>query len=125
MPDSIADQLDELAEIRAAADVTRQDYETRREEILKVVRAELEALEAEYQPLLTAAQERTGALETEIKQAVLQQGASVKGRRVQAVYVRGRVSWDNARLDQYAAAHPEVREFRKEGKPSVSLRLVE
>jgi len=41
----IATKLDELAEIKAAADVTRLDYEAKRAEILKAVQAELDALD--------------------------------------------------------------------------------
>ena len=125
MPEPIRAKLDEFAEVKSAAELTRLDYEARRSEVLKAVQAELEALEAEFQPLLEAAQGRAKVLEAEIKQEVLQHGASVKGGRFYAVYTRGRVSWDSARLDKYAAAHPEVRQFRKEGQPSVSLRVVE
>ena len=123
--ENVIAKLDQLAEIKAAAEVTRLDYEAKRAEILRAVQAELDALEAEFQPLLDAAQNRAEALEAEIKQDVLAHGASVKGRQFYAVYNRGRVSWDTARLDRFAAAHPEVKEFRKEGQPSVSLRLVE
>lgn len=64
------------------------------------------------------------ALEVEIKKDVLTHGASVKGRRSYAVFSRGRVSWATDRLDAYATTHLEVVEFRKQGEPSVSLRMV-
>jgi len=48
----------------------------------------------------------------------------VKGRELEAVYVKGRISWDNKALDGYAAAHPEIGAFRKQGDPSVSIRGV-
>jgi hypothetical protein len=118
----IAAKLDELTEIQAAAAVTRLDYEAKRAEILKAVQAELDALEAEYKPLMDAAAERTAALEAEIKQAVLRHGHSVKGSQLHAVYYRGRVTWDTKSLDQYAGAHPEILGFRKEGEPSIQLR---
>lgn len=117
-------RLEELAEVRAAAETTRLDYEARREEILRAVQAELEALQAEYEPLLESAQARAAALEAEVKEAVLAFGASVKGSAYQAVYVRGRVTWDNQKLDRYAQAHPEILAYRREGDPSVSLRTV-
>ncbi|MCC7361977.1 MAG: hypothetical protein IT317_21005 [Anaerolineales bacterium] len=120
----IAAKLDELTELRAAAEITRLDYEAKREQILQVVQAELEALETEYAPLLEAAAARAETLEAEIKADVLAAGASVKGGGLQAVYVRGRVSWDTAALDDYAANHPEVQGFRRQGAPSVSLRTL-
>ena len=118
----IAAKLDELAEIKAAVDVTRLDYEAKRAEILKAVQAELEALEAEYTPLLEASAARASALEAEIKQDVLRHGDSVKGGRLHAVYYQGRITWDTKSLDKYAAAHPEVLKFRKQSEPSIQLR---
>ncbi len=117
-------KLEEIAEVRAAADVTRMDYEAKREEILKAVKAELDALEAEYEPLLASANQRVAALETEVKRDVIEYGASVKASKLHAVYARGRISWDNKGMDGYAVAHPEILTFRKEGEPSVSLRVV-
>jgi hypothetical protein len=122
--DAIVAKLDELAELRAAAEVTRLDYEAKRAEILKAVQAELDALADEYEPLLAAAAERADALEAEIRGDVLAAGGSVRGGQLQAVYVRGRVSWDTAALDAYAEQHPEVQDYRRQGEPSVSLRQV-
>lgn len=122
--DGIAAKLDELADVRAAVDATRIDYEIKRTEILKAVQTELDALDAEYQPLLESSQARITALETEIKSAVLYYGASVKGSRLYAVYYRGRVTWDREELDRYAGSHPEILKYRKEGEPGVSLRAV-
>lgn len=120
----ILGKLDELAEVKAAETVTRLDYEAKRNEILKAVLAELQALDSEYDPLFESAQNRAAALEEEIRQLTLQHGASVKGRQFQAVYNRGRITWDNAALDQYAAHHPEILAHRREGEPSISLRGV-
>lgn len=122
--DAIVAKLEELAELRAAADLTRADYDEQRAAILRAVQAELDALEAEYAPLFATAEERAAALEAEIRAAVLANGASVRGSRVQAVYLRGRTTWDTARLDAYAEDHPEVRDFKRQGAPSVSLRVL-
>jgi len=117
-------KLDQLSEIKAATEVTRLDYEAKRVEIMKAVQAQLDDLAAEFEPLLNSAEERATALEAEIRQDVLAHGASVKGRRLYAVFSRGRVSWDTDRLDVYASTHPEVIEFRTQGQPSVSVRVV-
>lgn len=122
--DDIKARLDELADIQAAVDVARLDYEAKRSAILATVQAELDALDAEYEPLFDASQQRIATLTDEIKSLVLTHGASVKSDRLQAVYTRGRVTWDTASLDRYAASHPEVVQFRKQGEPSVSLRVV-
>ncbi len=124
MDNDIIAKLDELDAIRTAADVTRVDYEAKRAEILKKVQAELDALDEEFKPLLNVSDLRVAELEDEIKQAVLKLGATVKGARVQAVYYKGRISWDSEKLDRYAAAHPEVMQYRKQGEPSIQLRVM-
>lgn len=121
---TIKAKIEELTQVRAAADVTRLDYEQKRAEILKAVQEELNALDAEYNPLLEIANSRATTLEAELRQEVLQFGATVKGSKLSFTYSRGRVSWDTKELDQYALTHPEVVAFRKEGAPSVSLRNV-
>jgi len=120
---TIIEQLQQLAELRAAEQVTRADYEQRRAEILKAVQAELDALAAEYEPLLETAGERIAALQDDIKAAVAEAGQSVRHGIIQAVYARGRTTWDTKGLDAYAEEHPEVQAFRREGKPSVSIRM--
>jgi hypothetical protein len=120
--DPIAARLEELTELQAAADLTRQDLDAKRAEILRSVQAELDALDAEYGPLLAAAEARIEALKEEIKDEVLEHGASVRGGRFQAVFSRGRITWDTHGLEAYAEEHPEVNDFRREGAPSVSLR---
>lgn len=120
----IASKLEELAEVRAAIQITQIDYEAKREEILKTIQAELEALAAEYDPLLASANDRATVLEAEIKSDVITHGLTVKASSLQAVYARGRISWDNKGLDNFAADHPEILKFRKMGEPSVSLRGV-
>ncbi len=118
----IAGKLNRLADLQAAVDLTRMDYEAKRAAILKTVQTELDALEAEYDPLLEAAQRNAAALEAEIKNDVLLGGESVVTDVYQALYVKGRVTWDTDGIDRYAVAHPEVLKFRKQGNPSVALR---
>lgn len=123
MSDIIA-KLDELSEIQAAIDVARVDYEAKRAEILRTIQAELDALDAEFEPLFEASRQRSAVLTDEIKQAVVQAGVSVKGAHLHAVYTKGRVTWDTKGLDKFALAHPEVSAYRKQGEPSVALRNV-
>ena len=119
---TIVAKLNELSDVQSALAVARVDYEAQRAEILKTVQAELDALAAEFQPLIDVSEERIAALSEEIKQEVTRHGASVKGAHLHAVYSKGRVTWDNTGLDRYAVEHPEVVSFRKQGQPTVSLR---
>ena len=120
----ITAKLDELADIQTAAETTHADFENKRSQIVKSVQAELDALDAEYKPLIESTETRIAALETEIKDAVINQGESVKGGRISAIYAKGRVTWDQKELDRYADSHPEIMPYRKVGQPSVSLRAL-
>jgi hypothetical protein len=121
----IADKLERLTNLEAAADLTRMDYEKKRAGIMKQIQADLDALEMEYQPLIEAAEKNIEALTVEIKNEVLLHGDSVQGGKFRATYVKGRISWDTRGMTKYAESHPDVLQFRKEGHPSVTLRVVE
>ena len=120
----VVEKLERFSNLRHAAEFTRLDYETKRKEILLQIQPELDALDAEYKPVLEAAEENIAALENEIKTEVLLYGASISGGMYRACYTQGRVSWDNDGMARYADSHPEVLQFRKQGQPSVSLRVV-
>ena len=120
----VTEKLERLSNLRGAAEVARLNYEAKRAETLKQVQAELDALDLEYEPVLEAAQENIAALENEIKTDVLLYGESISGGMYRASYTQGRVSWDNDGMTKYAALHPDVLQFRKQGQPMVSLRVV-
>jgi len=121
----VSEKLFRLTNLQATTDLTRMDYEEKRAEILKNVQAKLDALNIEYKPLLESAEENIVMLTAEIKNDVLLHGDSVQGGAYRAMYVQGRASWDNAGMTKYAAAHPDVLKFRKQGQASVTLRAVE
>lgn len=120
----VASKLERLSSLRGAADLARLDYETKRAAILKQVQAELDALDLEYKPILDATEENIATLENEIKTDVLLYGESISGGSYRATFTRGRVSWDNEGISKYAESHPDVLQFRKQGQPIVTLRVV-
>jgi len=63
-------------------------------------------------------------VEAAIKADTLALGETVRGAAFQAVWNKGRQSWDAKGLTTYAEANPEILQFRKEGEPSVTLRRV-
>ena len=88
------------------------------------VRKALAANEARFAPELATVQLGRTVLESDIKTAVLAHGASVQSAGIQAVYISGRVSWNDDALLGYASTHAELMAFRTLGTPSVSLRTV-
>ena len=120
----VASRLERLSNLRAAADVARLEYESKRSAILAMVQADLDALELEYNPLLEGAEDNIRELEGQIRADVLMHGESVSGGTYRAVYSKGRVSWDTGGMERYARQHPDVLQYRREGQPSVSLRPI-
>jgi len=121
---AVADLLDQLAELRAAVASLNADRRAREVEILAAVQPELDALAAEYEPLVATATERAAGLETAIKAAVLHAGHTVKGQHYMAVYAAGRTSWDTKKLQGLALVHPEISACASKGDPTVSFRSV-
>lgn len=119
---TITELLNYLAELQATADLYRMKHEDMRAEIMAPVKQQLTDLDAEFAPMFEAVNEQIAATTEQVKAAVIANGASVKGAHLQAVYAKGRTSWDSRGLDGYAVAHPEINAFRSVGQPSVSIR---
>lgn len=119
------EKLNRLSDLQAQADVIRLRYQELRDGIMTPeIKAALAEVDAEEATTIEAVSAGIASLTDEIKQEVVASGASVKGSFLQAVWTKGRVSWDTKALDGYAAGHPEIVQFRKEGEPSVSIRTV-
>jgi hypothetical protein len=122
---NIVQKLDQLAEYQYQSDALNAAYEERRMLLIPPeIRSQLDELHVEHLGQSTAVQENIAKLTAEVKAEVVALGGTVKGARLQAVYAKGRVSWDTSKLDIYAKAYPEIAELRKEGEPSVSIRAV-
>lgn len=122
MSEKITNQLDQLANYMAQRDVlSLQKKELIDQVLTPEIKARLEEIEAEFAGKLEAVEANINALEEEIRQMALQHGASVRGTFLQVVWHKGRVSWDTRSLDEYAARHPEISAFRKQGEPYVSI----
>jgi hypothetical protein len=125
MMNEVVTKLDRLADLQAQADVIRMRFNDLRDGVMTPeIKQALADIDAEERTTLEAVNEGIGKLTADVKDDVVKAGASVKGKYLQAVWMKGRVSWDTKALDGYAAGHPEIAQFRKEGEPSVSIRGV-
>ena len=86
-------------------------------------KGKLNDIDVEFSDKTAALDENIAELKEEIKTDVINFGQSVKGEFAQAVYSKGRVSWDTKALDGFCKAHPILNDFRKVGEPSVSIRF--
>ena len=121
----IKQALDELANLRAASDAIALEKQALIDTILtQEIKEKIAEIDAEFAGKVEDVKEKADALEAEIRQAVIECGATVKGTFLQALWVKGRVSWDGKSLEGYMAAHPEIAAFRKQGEPSCTIRTV-
>jgi uncharacterized protein YifE (UPF0438 family) len=112
-----------LKSARAHASEVEADYLAARQVVLAAVREQLDAVDATFAEQLQAANEGSSAAEKAARELVLKLGRSVGIAGIKAVYSSPRVTWDTAKLTAFAETHPEVKEFRKVSKPSVSMRF--
>lgn len=93
---------------------------------LQAVRATIEvergALVAKRDGLMAALDETIAATEAAVRGRVLTLGTSVKGASLQAVYSKGKMSWDSKFLQGYAIAVPDILKACEVGEPSVAIK---
>ncbi len=119
--DHILHLLDQLAALHATYD---QTLAAKTAAVPAWLRKRVAACEAPYIDTLSQQGDAIERVEADVRAAVLEHGASVKGQALHAVFLAGRATWNDASLQGYATVHPELLAFRSLGKPSVSLRKV-
>jgi hypothetical protein len=125
MTSKIESMLDRLAEMRAAIDAINLRFDDLRDKVLTPEqKQELADIEAERATTIEAATSGTATIEAEISEEVKALQKTVKGAHLMAVYSKPAVTWDTKALTGYAAAHPEIEQFRKVGNPRVSIRNI-
>ena len=122
---TIAHQLNALAELQSVRDLLKLDKQAAIDTVLTPeIKTRLNDIDYEFEDKFSALDTEEAALTEAIKAAVADFGKTVKGARLQAIWQKGRVSWNTDALDGFALDRPELFAFRNEGKPSVSLRVV-
>jgi len=125
METQIRDALNALDELRCAAVLVGLNKQQAIDLVLTPeIKREIEGIEAEFADNLATANERIGNLEADVKRMCVAHGATVRGARLQAVWSKPRVSWNDAALNGYALGHPELLAFRTTSGPSVSIRSI-
>ncbi|HSR48346.1 MAG TPA: hypothetical protein VLL77_10235 [Anaerolineales bacterium] len=120
---AIGEKLKRLETFYAQRDALEGEKQALVDQVLSPeVKKRLDEIDAEVAAKAEAVEANIAGLEAEIKADVLAHGESVKGEGVQAVWSKGRMTWDSKGLASYSESHPEILEFQKTGEPSVSLR---
>jgi len=120
---SIAEKLERLAGLHAELDgLEAQKQKLIDQAVPADVRERLKDIETEFAQKEQAASANIESLEAEIKAETIAVGESVRASGLQAVWNKGRLTWDSKGLTSYSESHPEILQFRKEGEPSVTIR---
>ena len=109
------DRCDQLALLQA-------EYARRVDVVMAAIKDELDALDAELKPILDSANMSKAEIEAELKEAVLIDGATIKGARMMAVWAKGRETVEMSAIKGFAAAYPEIKDLIKVGQPTVTIR---
>ena len=122
---SVIQGLDALAEARSElAGFSQELTELLESTIPEDIRAKQAEIREELAPKIERAQELATGLEASIKEQVVWVGETVSGGFLQAVFNKGRQSWDSKSLKAYAKNNPEILDFYKQGDPYVSIKNV-
>ena len=121
----IEKKLDALAELYAQRDLAMLEKQRLIDDLYTAeLKKQIADIEAEFAGKTDGVSANIAALEEEVKTDVKAHGSSVKGKFLNAVFTKGRVTWETKGLEGLMVAVPQLAQFRKEGEPSVSLRKV-
>lgn len=119
----IYEKIEKYSDFVFGIDAINQQKQELIDEILTPeIKEKIAEIDAEFNQKIDTINQEKQALESEIKQEVLAAGRSIKGTFHSFVWSKPRVSWDTKALEGYAAAHPEIQQFKIVGEPSVSVR---
>jgi len=143
IPEEIKQALEAIDQQRRKVEEARQQNEKYLNGVMASKREQIEAqtqaltkgvydevaqrrrdIEAEFSGKTEDVDTNIKALEAEIKAEVVAGKKTVKGKFFQAVYVKGRVTWNTDKMEAWMNDHPFLAAARKEGEPSVTLRKV-
>ena len=119
------EKLNKISELQAAQDAALLRKAEKLAELEAQIPAEIRVAMRAADDAAAEVAERTSReieeLKAEVKADVIAASLTVKGDFLEARFVKGRVTWDSAKLEGFAASHPEILPFRKQGDPSVSF----
>ena len=89
------------------------------------IRGEIERLQQELRDITSSEKySELKTLESDIKQLVLKEMKTAQSACFQFIYKKGASRWDGKKLMEFSSTHPGILEYKKTGKPSVSVKKV-
>lgn len=117
------EKLNQLSELRYVLSGIEVDKQKMIDSILTPeIRQQIKDIEDEFAPEFEKAQEAISKLELNIKADVLENRSTIQGNKLEAVFCKGRVSWDTKGLDEAIKILPQLEQYRNEGLAYVTIR---
>lgn len=121
--DRLKDKLDKMAKIQEAIDEKQAEMKAMIEALFEQA-PEIREQHNMLQLGLCDLQEDAIEVESEIKELGLKCGETIQGEKLQAVFNKGRRSWDGNLLESWAILLPAIMEAKKADNPYISLKEV-
>lgn len=120
MSQTSKDLLAVYADMQAKLDLIQADMANAIDSILTAEqRAEIEDIETEFGDLIGEAEKQIKRAKESLKSSILEDGESCRGNTVEAIWIQGRVKWDETKLANMMFDHPAIVTAREPGKPYV------
>lgn len=124
MSEHVSGMLRALTDLNYMLDACRQDMQEKIDAVVTPEqRRKMDMIRAEYAVRMEEIEEQVKKYEEEVKEIVLREGETAQGGGLQAVFVKGRVSWDKG-LDEISEGLDWLARYRRVGNPSVSIRVL-
>jgi len=122
---NVVEMLEQLSEFYAQLDMLQFQKADLLDTVMPPeIKQAVEDVNAEFADKENTVRENMADLEDAVKQAVIEEGETSKGGVLQAVYNKGRVSWDTRKLEGLMIAFPKLEEARRHGDPYVAIKKV-
>ena len=121
--ETVQSDLNTLNEKRTnLREIVKQQEEAIEALYTKKLKDAVDAVKETYSGSINSLSKKITELENSIKESTKTIQHTVNGESLQAVWSKGRTSWNTDSLEGYAVVHPEILTFKTVGDPSVSIR---
>jgi hypothetical protein len=117
----MTDIRDEINSTRLALNA---DIQAQTHQVYAAIAQRKGDIEAEFSGSRQAVDANIEKLKEEIRVATKEIGYTVEGAAYQAIFVKGKKTWNAKRLDAYVEHNPEIKSCYDVGDPSITIRKV-
>lgn len=120
--DQIKSRLQKLSELEHDAAIIEAPYQERLDLLRRSIEPQVSSLTTEMAAASYAQRAEAQALANEIEQEALAVGHTVKIDGYMAVYYKPSFTWPKAKLEGFAAAHPELYTIAEKTAAKIQIR---